>query len=59
MRILGDSAYQAQQVRVLVARLLARKGITTAPQYPDVSSRKKAWGVVKAFVGGQGVKLLP
>jgi formate-dependent nitrite reductase cytochrome c552 subunit len=59
MRILGDSVNQAQQVRVLVARLLAKKGIAAAPQYPDVSTRSKASNVAKAFVQGEGAKLLP
>ena len=59
MRILGDSVRQAQEVRVLAARMLAKKGITSAPEYPDVSSRQKAWDVAKAFVKGQGVNLLP
>ena len=59
MRILGDSVRQAQQVRVLAARLLAKKGIATAPEYPDVSSRQKARDVAEAFISGEGVNLLP
>ena len=59
MRILGDSVNQAQQVRVLVARLLAKKGIAAVPQYPDVSTREKASDVARAFVQGEGAKLLP
>ena len=59
MRILGDSVNQAQQVRVLVARLLAKKGIASVPQYPDVSTREKASDVARAFVQGEGAKLLP
>jgi nitrite reductase (cytochrome c-552) len=59
MRILGDSVNQAQQVRVSVARLLARKGISESPKYPDVSSREKAWEIAQAFVNGNGINLLP
>ncbi len=58
MRILGKAANQAQQARVLVARLLAAKGITTEPNYPDVSTRKKAWAVASAFKDGKGPSLL-
>jgi nitrite reductase (cytochrome c-552) len=59
MRLLGEAANQAQQVRVGVARLLAKRGITEPPRYPDVSTRSKASAVVQAFVDGQGVRLLP
>ena len=59
MRILGDSVNQAQQVRVLAARLLAKKGIITAPKYPDVSTREKASEIANNFVKGNGYKLLP
>ncbi|MCY2929559.1 MAG: ammonia-forming cytochrome c nitrite reductase subunit c552 [Planctomycetota bacterium] len=55
MRILGDAARQAMEVRLLTARLL--KGV--APVYPDVSTRATAAAVAKTFVDGQGVKLLP
>jgi nitrite reductase (cytochrome c-552) len=59
MRLLGEAANQAQQVRVEAARLLAKRGITVQPTYPDVSTREKAWGVAQAFAGGQGIKLVP
>lgn len=59
MRILGDSVNQAQQVRVLAARLLAKKGVTIAPQYPNVSTREKASEIVNNFVKGNAYKLLP
>ena len=59
MRVLGDSARQAQEVRVLVARLLAGRGIAKAPDHPDISTREKAWAVAKAFVDGKDVNLLP
>jgi nitrite reductase (cytochrome c-552) len=59
MRILGDSANQAQQVRLLAARLLAKKGVTAAPQYPDLPTRQKAWDVATGFLEGKGANLLP
>ena len=59
MRILADSVDQAQQARLLVARLLASKGISAEPNYPDVSTRENAMAVAKAFIDGDGVPLLP
>ncbi len=59
MRLLGEAANLAQQARVDAARLLAQRGVTSAPRYPDVSTRQKAWDVAQSFVGGAGVKLLP
>ena len=59
MRLLGEAADAAQQVRVKAARLLARKGITEPPSYPDTSTRQKASEVAEAFVSGKGIKLLP
>jgi nitrite reductase (cytochrome c-552) len=59
MRLLGEAADLAQQARVEAARLLARRGITDPPQYPDISTRQKAAEVAEAFAGGQGIKLLP
>jgi nitrite reductase (cytochrome c-552) len=59
MRLLGEAANLAQQARVEAARLLAQRGITDPPQYPDISTRQKAWDVAQTFVGGQGLKLLP
>ena len=59
MRVLGDAANEAQQARLLAARLLAKKGVTDAPKYPDISTRKKAWDVAEAFKAGSGPKLLP
>jgi len=58
MRILVDSVNQAQQARLLAARLLAAKGVTSEPAYPDISTRQKAWAVAQGFVDGQGAKLL-
>jgi nitrite reductase (cytochrome c-552) len=59
MRILGDAVNLAQQARIQTARLLARRGITEPPAYPDVSTREKAWEVARAFVEGAGTTVLP
>ena len=59
MRLLGEAANLAQQARVDAARLLGRLGVTSAPRYPDVSTRQKAWDVAQGFIDGNGVKLLP
>ncbi len=59
MRLLGEAANQAQQVRLEMARLLGRLGVTETPTYPDVSTRQRAWDVAQTFVNGQGAKLLP
>jgi nitrite reductase (cytochrome c-552) len=56
MRLLGEAARLAQEARVQAARLLAKRGITEPPKYPDISTRQKAWDVAQTFVGGQ-VKL--
>jgi nitrite reductase (cytochrome c-552) len=53
MRLLGEAANQAQQVRVQMARVLGRLGVTGPPQYPDVSTRQKAWAVVQDFVAAE------
>ncbi len=58
MRILGQSVNQAQQVRLLTARILARKGISDEPTYPDIETRQKAVLITEAFVNGAGIKLL-
>ena len=58
MRILGDSVNGAQEARVGIARLLAGKGISSEPKYPDISSRDKAVEVTKAFIAGKGPRLL-
>lgn len=49
MRILGDAANEAQQVRLLMARLLAKKGITEPVEYPDISTKEKAWEAIQVF----------
>lgn len=59
MRLLGEAVNEAQQVRLLIARLLAAKGKPTEPQHPDWSTRQKASSVVQAFLKGTPPKLLP
>ena len=59
MRLLGEAANLAQKARLEATRLLARLGVTAAPQYPDMSTRQAAWDVVQAFIKGEGPKLLP
>ena len=58
MRILGDAANQAQQVRLLAARLLAKQGIADIPNYPDISTKEKAFDIAQAFVSNTPVKLI-
>jgi nitrite reductase (cytochrome c-552) len=57
-RILGDSVRQAQEARLAVARLLAAKGISAEPGYPDISTRAKAVEVKEAFEAGKPLDLL-
>jgi nitrite reductase (cytochrome c-552) len=57
-RILADAINEAQQARLAVARLLAAKGISAAPKYPDLSTREKAAAVMKAFEAGEKANLL-
>jgi nitrite reductase (cytochrome c-552) len=59
MRVLADAVDQAQQARLLCARLLAARGVSRPPAYPDTSSREKAWQVAQAFVRGEPPALLP
>ncbi len=59
MRLLGEAVNQAQEVRLLVARLLASKGYASQPNYPDTSTREKAFATAKKFIGGTPDSLLP
>ena len=59
MRLLGESANEAQEVRLTVARLLAGKGYKSAPKYPALTTHQEAWQVAKTFVEGKIVELLP
>lgn len=52
------AAIQAQQMRLMTARLFAKKGSTDEPRYPDLSTREKAWQVAQAFVNGEHIELL-
>ena len=58
LRIVGESAVEAQKVRLEVARIFAAKGITDTPTYPDVTTREKAWEIARGFVDGNGVRLV-
>ena len=61
MRLLGDSLNQAQEARLIVARLLAGRGIIKQPVYPDYQTRENAWKVVQSFTGQseEKINLLP
>jgi nitrite reductase (cytochrome c-552) len=48
-RILGDAIAQAQEVRLMAARLLAQMGIKNIPKYPDVSTQDKAFALIQKF----------
>jgi hypothetical protein len=39
--------------------MLAAKGISEPPKYPDVSTRDKAFKLTKNFIDGEVVELLP
>ena len=58
MRVLGDATDQAQEARLLLARLLAGKGVAEVPEYPDYSTRRKAEEIAQAFISGKGVALI-
>jgi nitrite reductase (cytochrome c-552) len=59
MRILGVALGKGNEVRLQVARMLATKGISEPPKYPDVSTRDKAFKLTKNFIDGEVVELLP
>lgn len=48
-RVLGTAIDLAHMVRVDAARLLASKGHSASPRYPDVSTQKNALAVILAF----------
>ena len=58
MRILGDATNQAQQVRLMAARLLAQHGITDEPAYPDFSTKEKAFDIAQTFVDNATIRLI-
>ncbi len=61
MRLLGEALNKSQEARLMVARILAAKGVTSAPVYPDYATRERAWEVVQISTGQiEGtLKLLP
>lgn len=59
IRILAEAGRQAQEARVVAARVLARHGVMGEVQYPDTSTKEKAQAVAEAFVAGQGPRLVP
>jgi nitrite reductase (cytochrome c-552) len=61
MRLLGESANQSQEARLVLTRMFATKGIDKEPSYPDISTRENAWSVVQSFIkeGSAPEKLLP
>ena len=48
-RILGEATNQAQEVRLLIARLLATRGITEQQPYPDYSTKAKATAIIQSY----------
>lgn len=59
MRILGRAGEDAQQARLLCARILAAKAIVTAPNYPEIDTREKAVAVTQTFKEKDPPRLLP
>lgn len=59
MRILSRAAEDAQQARLLCARILAGRLVTAAPNYPEIDSREKAWSVGQKFIEKAPPKLVP
>jgi len=51
MRLLGEATNKAQEARLLVSRILASKGVTASPVYPDYATKIRAWKVVQIFTG--------
>lgn len=58
LRILGDSVRQAQEARLIVARLLAARGVSAEPVYPDISTRERALQVIMEFEQQRPLPLL-
>jgi nitrite reductase (cytochrome c-552) len=57
-RILVVAADEAEQARLLVARLLAGQGIAAEPAYPAFATMGDATGVNKGFIDGPAPALL-
>ena len=58
MRILADAVNDAKEASILAARLMARKGIPTPSQTPDVATREAAWEASQLFVSNTPPNLL-
>lgn len=58
MRILADSVNDAKEASIMVARLLAAKGIPTPEAVPDISTRESAWNNSQRYVENTPPKLL-
>ena len=59
MRVLGVALQKGNEVRLQAARLLAAKGISKPPKYPDMSTREKAFKLAQDFIDGKPADLLP
>ena len=57
-RILALAIDLAQQARLEATRVLAARGVTKPPAYPDISTRRKAKAVVDRFLAGKPPKLV-
>jgi nitrite reductase (cytochrome c-552) len=53
-RILGEAIDLASKVRIDSIRVLAARGISKPPAYPDISTREKALAVITAFEKAAG-----
>ncbi|MCU0664098.1 MAG: ammonia-forming cytochrome c nitrite reductase subunit c552, partial [Myxococcota bacterium] len=58
MRILGDGLNDAQNARIVLAKALAKKGVATPDETPDVSVRAKAFEIAKSYVDRQATPLM-
>lgn len=59
LRILGDSRDLAQQARVEAARLLAARGDSEAPRYPDLRSRETVSAFLEDLLSGRPAPARP
>jgi len=58
MRTLAAAVDLGGECRVECARLLAKRGVSTAVKYPDVGSKEKAQALIQQFIDGKPPKLL-
>jgi hypothetical protein len=47
--ILGKAAFLAEEARLSVMRILAAKGVTRGPEYPEWATRQKALQVIESL----------